>query len=180
MAAKVSIFHETAKFEITFLFRPRSILLRISRILRSQFVLRALVRLNNIYNKEGNRDEAYQLWKRALITNDNAPKDVVVCNLLEYDIQHGNTDNVLEKVNEIMNIKDSIQDKLKNDTLKDLQLRFDHEVEKLELDRKLDRSLWAIACLTALVIAFIIYVLFQTLSAASVMDSDTDSDRQLY
>ena len=129
--------------------------------LNNKEITQTLAHLADIYNKEGNRDEAYQLWKRALITNDNAPKDVVVCNLLEYDIQHGNTDNVLEKVNEIMDIKDSIQDKLKNDTLKDLQLRFDHEVEKHELDQQLNRSLWVIACLIALVIAFIIYVLFK-------------------
>ena len=117
--------------------------------------------LADIYYEEGNQEEAYRLWKRALSICDMSSKDNIIYNILEYDILHGNTDNVLEKVNEIMDIKDSIQDKLENDTLKDLQLRFDHEVEKHELDQKLNRSLWAIAGLIALVMAIVIYVLFK-------------------
>lgn len=132
-----------------------------SKALEQREYTHTLAHLADIYYKEGNRDEAYQLWKQALTINDGAPKDVIICNLLEYDIQRGNTDDVVEKVNEIMDIKDSIQDKLKNDTLKDLQLRFDHEVEKHELDLMLNRSLWAIAGLIALVIAIVIYVLFK-------------------
>jgi cell division protein FtsB len=44
---------------------------------------------------------------------------------------------VSKNVDEIINIKDSILNKLKNDTIKDLQLRFDHEVAMHEADKKL-------------------------------------------
>lgn len=117
--------------------------------------------LADIYYEEGNQEEAYRLWKRALSICDMSSKDNIIYNILEYDILHGNTDNVLEKVNEIMDIKDSIQNKLKNDTLKDLQLRFDHEVEKHELDQKLDRSIIAIVILIGIVIVSVSYVVYK-------------------
>lgn len=82
-------------------------------------------------------------------------------NILEYDIQHGKTDDVLAKVNDIIDSFDSIRTNLRNDTLKDMQLRFDHEVEKYELDRKLDRSIIAIVALIALVIVIVSYVIIK-------------------
>lgn len=117
--------------------------------------------LADIYYDEGRPEEAYRLWKKALTVGDGTPQDYIIYNILEYDIQHGNTNNVLEKVNEIMDIKDSIQAKLASDTLKDLQLRFDHEVEKHELDRQLDHSIIAIVVLIAVVIAITSYVLIK-------------------
>lgn len=124
-------------------------------------IISALESLADINYEDGEKDEAYRLWKRALSINDGTPKDIIIYNILEYDIQHGNTNDVLMKVNDIIDSNDSVLNKLKNDTLKDLQLRFDHEVEKHELDLKLNRSLWAIAGLIALVIAIVIYVLFK-------------------
>ena len=84
--------------------------------------------LADIYYYEGNGDEAYKILKRALYVNDNNPKDNILHNIIEYDIEHGKTDHVCEMVNEIIHIKDSVISSLRNDTLKDLQLRFDHEV----------------------------------------------------
>lgn len=84
--------------------------------------------LADIYYYEGKKDEAYKLWLRALSINDNIPKDNILHNILDYDIEHGKTDHVCEMVNEIIHIKDSMLNSLRNDTLKDLQLLFDHEV----------------------------------------------------
>ncbi len=88
----------------------------------------ALSHLADIYVNEGKIDEAYHLWKRALAINDNNPKDIIIHNLLEYDLEHGKTDEVCKRVNEIIAIKDSIIDKFKNDTIRKLQFSFDHEV----------------------------------------------------
>ena len=88
----------------------------------------ALAHLSDIYVNEGKKDEAYILRKKALTINDDNPKEIILHNLLEYDIEHGRTDSVCQYVNEIITIKDSIIDNLRNDTIKDLQLRFDHEV----------------------------------------------------
>jgi tetratricopeptide (TPR) repeat protein len=84
--------------------------------------------LADIYYIEGNKEEAYRLWKKALTVNDGVPKDNVLHNILDYDTDHGHTDHVCETVNEILHIKDSMLNSLRNDTIKDLQLRFDHEV----------------------------------------------------
>lgn len=84
--------------------------------------------LADIYYMEGNKDEAYRLWKKALAVNDGVPKDNVLHNILDYDMEHGQIDHVCETVNEIIHIKDSMLNSLRNDTIKDLQLRFDHEV----------------------------------------------------
>lgn len=84
--------------------------------------------LADIYYIEGNKEEAYRLWKKALAINDGIPKDNALHNILDYDMEHGQTDHVCETVNEIIHIKDSMLNSLRNDTIKDLQLRFDHEV----------------------------------------------------
>lgn len=132
-----------------------------SKALEHQEYTHTLAHLADIYNKEGKRDEAYRLWKRALTINDGTSKQIVMYNILEYDIQQGNTEDVLEKVNDIIDSSDSVRMQLANDTLKDLQLRFDYEVEKHELDRKLDLSIIVIVILIALVTATLSYVVYK-------------------
>jgi tetratricopeptide (TPR) repeat protein len=87
-----------------------------------------LEHLADISYDEGNQEEAYRLWKKALTVNDGIPKDNALHNILDYDVEHGRTEHICETVNEIIHIKDSMLNSLRNDTIKDLQLRFDHEV----------------------------------------------------
>lgn len=118
-----------------------------------------LENLADIYYDEGYQNEAYLLWRRALAINDNNPKDIILHNLLEYDIEHGRTDSVCQYVNEIIAIKDSIIDNLRNDTIKDLQLRFDHEtaLRKQETITNIwQKGLLAAFLLITLLIAYII------------------------
>lgn len=107
-------------------------------------LISSLEQLAEIYYDEGNRKEAYRLWSKALTINDLTPKDNIIHNLLEYDVEHGKTDEVCQRVNEIIAIKDSIITKLKNDTIRDLQIRFDHEVAMNAVNRKL---IWWQTCL---------------------------------
>lgn len=95
--------------------------------------------LADIYFAEGNKEKAYSLWKKALSTSggNNYEKDNLIHSIISYDLERGNIDDVSKNVDEIINIKDSILNKLKNDTIKDLQLRFDHEVAMHEADKKL-------------------------------------------
>lgn len=98
-----------------------------------------LEHLADIYFAEGNKEKAYSLWKKALSTSggNNYEKDNLIHSIISYDLERGNIDDVSKNVDEIINIKDSILNKLKNDTIKDLQLRFDHEVAMHEADKKL-------------------------------------------
>ena len=93
--------------------------------------------LADIYYAEGDKEKAYGLWKKALATSGRYEKDNLIHSIISYDLERGNIDDVSKNVDEIINIKDSILTKLKNDTIKDLQLRFDHEVAIHEADKKL-------------------------------------------
>ncbi len=119
----------------------------------------ALAHLADIYLNEGEMDKAYHIWKRALNVHDRRPKDKILHNILEYDIIHGNIDHVCGTVNEIITIKDSIIDNLRNDTIKDLQLRFDHEVairKQETITNNWQKGLLAAILFISLLIAYII------------------------
>ena len=119
----------------------------------------AIEHLADIYYEEGCQEEAYRLWKKALTINDKNPKDIILHNLLDYDIEHDRTDSVCQYVNEIIAIKDSIIDNLRNDTIKDLQLRFDHEAamrEQETITNNWQKGLLAAILLITLLIAYII------------------------
>ena len=121
----------------------------------------ALEHLADIYYDEGNLDKAYEIWKRALLIDDNNPKDVTIHNLLEYDLEHGKTDEVFKRVNEIIAIKDSIIDNLKNDTIRNLQLNFDHEVEMNAAHERLIRWQRALGIIAFLALCLIGYILWR-------------------
>lgn len=119
----------------------------------------ALAHLADIYLNEGNLDKAYILWKKALNVHDRRPKDKILHNIFEYDINHGNIDHVCETVNDIITIKDSIINSLRNDTIKDLQLRFDHEVamrKQETITSNWQKGLLVAFLLISLLVAYII------------------------
>lgn len=119
----------------------------------------AFANLADIYLNEGKLDEAYHLWKKALNIHDRNPKDKILHNILEYDVNHGNINHVSETVNEIITIKDSIINSLKNDTIKDLQSRFDHEVairKQETITNNWQKGLLAAILFISLLIAYII------------------------
>lgn len=97
----------------------------------------AIEHLADVYYSTGNKEKAYELWRKALAKNSRYDKINLIHSIISYDLERGNIDNVSKNVDEIINIKDSILNKLKNDTIKDLQLRFDHEVAMHEADKKL-------------------------------------------
>lgn len=123
----------------------------------------ALEQLADIYYDEGKTEEAYSLWERALTVNDFRPKDNVIHNLLEYDIEHGKTDNVCQRVNDIIAIKDSIINTLQNDTIRDLQVRFDHQVELNAANERLIRWQWVLGGMVLLVVCLLIILTWNRL-----------------
>ena len=115
--------------------------------------------LAEISFKEGLPDEANRLWKKALTVRDATPKDNIIRNLIGYDIECGKTDSICERINEIIAIRDSIDAKLKNDTIKDLQTRFDHEVAMREKDQIVIRWQWVAIILVVLLLIGTVYYL---------------------
>lgn len=121
----------------------------------------ALEHLSDIYYNEGNQEKAYDTWKRALAIDDNNPKDNIIHNLLDYDLERGRTDEVCKRVNEIIAIKDSIIEKFKNDTIKSLQLNFDHEVEMSSAHERLIRWQQVLGIVVFLAMLLIGYILWR-------------------
>ena len=115
--------------------------------------------LADVYYTEGNKEEAYRLWKKALTKDSRYNKDNLIYSILSYDLEHGNLDEASKNLDEIIAIKDSMLYLLRNDTIKDLQLRFDHEVAMHEADKKLintQRILMGLAIIVG-ILAFYIY-----------------------
>ena len=103
-----------------------------------------LEHLADVYYAEGNKEKAYSLWKLALTKSGGVGyvKANLIHSIISYDLERGNIDEVSKNVDEIINIKDSILNKLKNDTIKDLQLRFDQEVAVNAANERLIRWQW--------------------------------------
>lgn len=110
--------------------------------------------LADILYYEGKKEEAYSYLIKALSVNDGIPKDNILHNIIDYDLEHGNTDHICEMVNDIILIKDSMLNNLRNDTIKDLQLRFDHEVAMRQQEQKTNK--WKKGFLIAIIVVLIL------------------------
>lgn len=117
------------------------------------------IHLADVYYNEGNYEEAYRLWKKALTVQSATLKDAAIRNIIEYDMKRGKTDSICERINEIIAIRDSIDAKLKNDTIKDLQTRFDHEVAMHEKDQMVIKWQWITIILVVLLLIGTVYYL---------------------
>ena len=120
----------------------------------------ALENLADIYFAEGKREEAYNLWKKALTINDGDYKDNIIYSILSYDLERGDIDKVCGNIDEIIHIKDSMLHQLKNDTIKDLQLRFDHEAAMRHQEQKV--SNWQKGGLVVIIVVILLtaYIIF--------------------
>lgn len=111
--------------------------------------------LADISYEEGNHNQAYNYWKKALTIQDPSPKDNIIRNLIEYDLEQGKTDSISEWVTEIFAIRDSIDRQLMNDTIKDLQTRYDHEVVLHEKDQTLAR--WQLGIFLLIIVMLVFF-----------------------
>ncbi len=115
--------------------------------------------LAEIFYDEGKIDECYEYLKKALLVQDATPKDNIIRNLIEFDLERGRTDSISDMVTQIIEIRDSIDAKLRNDTIKDLQMRFDHETALREKDQTIIKWQWGILILAvALLISIGFYL----------------------
>ena len=103
-----------------------------------------LEHLADVYYAKGEKEEAYKLYKKALTTDGGVgyEKDNLMHSIISYDLEQGNVDEVSKNVDEVISIKDSIINGLRNDTIKDLQLRFDQEVAVNAANERLIRWQW--------------------------------------
>ncbi len=123
--------------------------------LKHKEVAQILVNLADVYVEEGNEEEAYHLWQKAFLSaNEFDEKDVIMFNILQYDLKHQKSlEDACERMYRIYAIKDSMTYTLKDRTIQDLQQRYDEESLSHFYERKLMR--WMIVALV-----LILFVLF--------------------
>ena len=148
---------------------PKEAIKYLKESLKLQELTNTYEYLAEIYYDEGKKEEAYNLRKKALLVQDATPKDDVLHNIIEYDIERGKTDSICERVNEIIAIRDSIDDKLKNDTIKDLQTRFDHEVAMREKDQTIIRWQWGILAAILVIVGLAAYSIIKRYRSSMVL-----------
>ena len=138
-----------------------------------------LEHLADIYFAEGNKEKAYSLWKKALTISGGLgyEKDNLIHSIIAYNIERGDIDEVSKNVDEIIAIKDSIINKVKNDTIKDLQLRFDHEIAMHEADKKL---MSAQRLLMGLVLVMVLMALYIFIRKKKEEARERDYQMQLF
>ena len=117
-----------------------------------------LQHLADIYYEEGRRDEAYRLWKRAIAVDNGTAKDIILYNLLEEDVKNGRMDSVCDMVSEIIQIKDSLLSQLMNDSIKDLQLHFDHETAMHRQETV--TTYWKVGLIVTIILILLLTVLY--------------------
>lgn len=115
--------------------------------------------LADIYYSEGNKEEAYKLWKKALTIDGRYEKDNLIHSIISYDLERGKLDEASTNLDRVIAIKDSIINVLRNDTIKDLQLRFDHEMVMHEADKKLI-STQRLLMGTAIILILMVFYIF--------------------
>lgn len=117
--------------------------------------------LAEIVYDEGKIDECYGYLKKALSVKDATPKHNIIRNLIEYDLERGKTDSISSMVTQIFEIRDSIDAKLKDDTIKNLQTRFDHELALKEKDRIFVRAILIMTIVIFVLIGVFLAVYFR-------------------
>ena len=120
-----------------------------------------LEHLADIYYVEGNKEKAYILWKKALSKSGGIgyDKDNLIHSIISYDLERGNLVEASKNLDRVIAIKDSIINVLRNDTIKDLQLRFDHEVAMRQQDQVTANWQKGVLAAVILVILLAAYIL---------------------
>lgn len=112
-----------------------------------------------VYLQEDNEQKAYELWKQAMITNDNIPQDNILYHILQYDLEHHNINGACERLGEIVSIKDSLNNVLKDRSIQNLQQEFDEKADQERHEQEVLR--WVIFALALAVIILLLLGYFQ-------------------
>ena len=104
---------------------------------------------------EGNEQKAYECWKQSLLLEDeNSPKDRILYNILQYDIEHHNFEEISQRIAEIVTIKDSLNEVLRDRSILKIQQEFDEKATQEKQEQKMLR--WIIVALILVVIILLL------------------------
>lgn len=121
-----------------------------------------LVSLAEVYTEEGNDDEAYKLWQKAFLMDEDGTRDIIMFNMLQYDLKHqNNLEDACERMYRIYTIRDSMTSVLKDRTIQEMQQKYDEEALNHLYESKLMRWMIATLILVLLVLLLIGYVRYK-------------------
>ena len=121
-----------------------------------------LVCLAEVYTEEGNDDKAYELWQKAFLMDDDGSKDIIMFNMLQYDLKHHrNLEDACERMYRIYAIKDSMTNTLKDRTIQEIQQKYDEESVSHQYESKLMKWMIATLILILLVLLMAGYVTYR-------------------
>ena len=115
---------------------------------------RTFENLAYIYHQEGNEEKAYELWKQALLTEDNAPQDRILYNILHYNLTHNNIDDACKQLYDMASIKDSLNNVLKDRTIQKIQQEYDEKKTEEEHQQEILR--WIVAALILVIVILLL------------------------
>ena len=107
-----------------------------------------------VYHLEGDEEKAYELRKQALLVDDDVSKANILHNILQYDLRHNNIDSACSRLYQIVTLKDSLNNVLKDRTIQNIQQEYDEKVVQEKHEQVVLR--WVV---TALVLVVIILLL---------------------
>ena len=125
--------------------------------------------LADIAYDEGNHEEAYLYWKKALNVKDATRKDLIFANLIEYEIEHGRTDSISDYLSHIIHIHDSVEASLKNTAVRDIQAHFDQEIAIHEKDQTIIKWQWGILATILVIVVLAVYTIIKRYKANMVL-----------
>lgn len=131
---------------------------------------RTLVNLAEVYTEEGNEEEAYKIWQRAFLLEDDGTRDIIMFNMLQYDLEHQkNLEDACERMYRIYTIKDSMANNLKDRTIQEIQQKYDEETQRLLYKSKSMKWMIATLLLIVLVLLMLGYVMYKRSRAKILM-----------
>ena len=131
---------------------------------------RTLVNLADVNIREGNEEEAYKLWQKAFLMDDDGSRDIIMFNMLQYDLKHQkNLEDACERMYRIYTIKDSMTNRLKDRTIQEIQQQYDEDILKHHYKQK--QMWWTIVTLFLIILVLLMagYVTYRRNRAKLLM-----------
>ena len=131
---------------------------------------RTLENLAWVYHLEGNEDKAYEYWKQALFAEDNVPKANVLHNILQHDLEHHNIEGACERLYNIVSIKDSLNNVLKDRSIQRIQQDFDEKATQEKHNQEVLH--WVVTALALVIIVLLLlgYIQYRRHKARLLLD----------
>lgn len=129
--------------------------------------------LADVYVMEGDVDKAYSLWKKAFLLEDGSRKDIILYDMLQYDLSHHqNLENVCERMYDLFTIRDSMTNAFKDRTLLELQQNYDDEVENHQHEKSVMKWMIAALLLFLLLLLTASYLKYKSYKARIALDQN--------